>query len=80
MKNSGIIRNIDSLGRMSIPISFRRSLHIEPGDSLEIHLDEDCIILRKYTEKSCIFCGATEDLQKFKGKDVCASCLRELKL
>jgi len=77
MKSTGIVRKVDELGRVVIPIELRRTLTIEERDSLEIYVDGDKIILRKY-EPACIFCGNAEDVQNYRGKNVCRSCLSEL--
>lgn len=77
MKTSGIVRRVDELGRVVLPIELRRSLGIEERDCLEITLEEDRIILRKQ-ESSCIFCGAETDLLEQRGKYICAKCLREV--
>ncbi len=78
MKCTGIVRKVDELGRIVLPIELRRTLDIEERDSLEIYLDGDKIILQKYTN-SCIFCGSSSGLVKHKGKNVCSECLRNLK-
>lgn len=77
MKSTGIIREIDRVGRIVLPIELRQSLSIHEGDSIGIFTDQDKIILQK-CEDSCIFCGSTDTLQKFKGKMVCANCKAEL--
>ena len=74
MKSTGIVRKVDELGRVVIPIELRRTLDIEEKDSLEIYVDSDRIILRKY-EPACIFCGSADDVANFKGKNICKSCL-----
>jgi len=74
MKSTGITRKVDELGRVVIPIELRRTLGIEEKDPLEIFVDGDRIILRKY-EPSCVFCGSAADVTNFKGKNVCQSCL-----
>ncbi len=77
MKATGIVRKVDELGRIVLPIELRRSLDIEERDALEIYLDGDRIILRKH-ESCCLFCGATGGVTTYKGKLVCRSCIREL--
>lgn len=77
MKTSGIIRKVDELGRVVLPIELRRTLGIEERDCLEISLEEDRIILRKL-ESSCVFCGAENDLLEHRGKYICAECLKEM--
>ena len=78
MKSTGIVRKVDELGRIVLPIELRRTLDIAEKDSLEIYVDEDAIVLRKY-EPDCIFCGNAKNIVDFRGKNVCSSCLKELK-
>lgn len=78
MKSTGIVRQMDHLGRVVLPIELRRTLNIQEKDSLEIYVDSDSIILKKY-EPACIFCGGADDITVFKGKNICAKCLQELK-
>ncbi len=78
MKSTGIVRKVDELGRIVLPIELRRTLDIAEKDSLEIYVDDDRIILRKY-EPTCVFCGSSKDVLSFKGKNICPNCLSELK-
>lgn len=77
MKSTGILRHVDELGRVVLPIELRRALEIEEKDLLEIFVDEDKIILRKY-QPSCVFCGGETELSEYKGKKICAVCQREV--
>lgn len=77
MKSTGIVRKVDELGRIVLPIELRRTLDIEVKDSLEIYVDGSQIILKKY-EPACIFCSNAKDIISYKGKNVCRSCLSEL--
>ncbi len=77
MKATGIVRKVDELGRVVIPIELRRIMNIDVKDGLEIFVDSDRIILKKY-EPSCIFTGDTEDLVYFKGKLISRSVIEEL--
>jgi len=77
MKSTGIVRKVDELGRIVLPIELRRTLGIDEKDSLEIYVDGTSVILRKY-EPSCIFCGDAADVVSYKGKNVCRACLKEL--
>ncbi|HAG44628.1 MAG TPA: AbrB family transcriptional regulator [Clostridium sp.] len=77
MKSTGIVRRVDELGRIVIPIELRRTLDIEIKDALEIYVDKDQIILKKY-EPACIFCGNARDITNYKGKNICNECLEEL--
>lgn len=77
MKSTGIIRKVDDLGRIVLPIELRRSLGIGERDPLEIFVQDDLIILRKST-LVCIFCGSDEEVQDFKGKGLCQQCRGDL--
>jgi len=77
MKATGIVRKIDDLGRMVIPVELRRTLGIETKDAMEIYIDGDKIIFKKY-EPACIFCGEAGDTTEFKNKVVCKGCLTEI--
>ena len=73
MKSTGIVRKVDELGRIVLPIELRRTLDIAERDSLEIYVSDDCIVLKKF-HPTCIFCGSTKGISTFKDKNVCASC------
>lgn len=75
MKATGIVRKVDNLGRIVLPIELRRTMGIEVKDALEIYVDGAQIILKKY-EPACIFCGEATD-HEYKGKLVCSRCARE---
>lgn len=77
MKSTGIVRKVDELGRIVLPIELRRTLDIAEKDALEIYVDGGSIILRKY-KPSCIFCDSSKDVIQFKEKNICPKCLREL--
>lgn len=77
MKSTGIVRKVDELGRVVIPIELRRTLGIGEKDALEIYVDGERIMLKKY-EPACIFCGNAENVVYFKGKIVCNSCVSEI--
>lgn len=78
MKSTGIVRRVDELGRIVLPIELRRTLDITERDSLEIYVDGSSIILKKY-QPACIFCDDAKDVVSYKGKNICAKCLKELK-
>ena len=78
MKNTGIVRKVDELGRIVLPIEMRRVLDIAERDPLEIYVDGDSVILKKY-QPSCIFCDGLSGLVEYKGRNVCSSCIRKLK-
>lgn len=77
MKATGIVRKVDELGRIVIPIELRRNLNINIHDPIEIFVDEDFIMLKKY-EPACIFCGNAKDIRLIHGKNVCSNCISEL--
>ena len=78
MKATGIVRPVDPLGRVVIPVELRRNLGIKTDDSLEVFVDGGFIMLKKY-EPACIFCGNAKDVQNIHGKNLCRTCLDELK-
>lgn len=77
MKSTGVVRKVDELGRIVLPVELRRTYNIAEKDALEIYVDGDNIILKKY-EPACIFCGDARNVQNYKGKNICASCMNEL--
>ena len=77
MKSTGIVRRLDELGRIVIPIEIRNKFNISERDPIEIYVDGSNIILSKF-EVTCIFCGSTKNLTEFKDKNVCNSCLKKL--
>jgi len=77
MKSTGIVRKVDELGRIVLPIELRRTLDIAEKDALEIYVDGGSIVLRKY-EPSCVFCGDARNVTAFRGKNICANCMRQL--
>lgn len=77
MKATGIVRRLDDLGRIVLPIELRRRFELEEHDRVEILVEEDRIILKKY-EPNCIFCGATKDVREYKGKLVCRKCIQDI--
>ena len=78
MKSTGIVRRVDELGRIVLPIELRRTLDITERDSLEIYVDGASIILKKY-QPACIFCDDARDVISYKGKNICTNGLKELK-
>lgn len=79
MKATGIVRKVDELGRIVLPIELRRTLDIEIKDPIEIFVDNEYILLKKY-QPACVFCGNAKNIQHIKGKNVCEDCINELKL
>lgn len=77
MKSTGIVRKVDELGRIVLPIELRRTLDIAEKDALEIYVDGDNIVLHKY-QPACVFCDSTDDIIEYKGKNVCRECAKKL--
>ena len=77
MKSIGIVRKIDELGRIVLPMELRNKFGIEEKTELEIYVDGTSIILRKH-EPNCTFCGNTKNLYEYKGKLICEKCLEKL--
>jgi len=78
MKFTGIVRKIDELGRLVLPIEIRKQLEIKERDSVEIFVEGGKIILKKY-EPACIFCNCIGDMVYYNGKLICRDCLEKLK-
>ena len=77
MKSTGIIRRVDELGRVVIPMEIRNQFNIVEKDPIEIYVEGSCIVLKKY-EPNCIFCGNTKNLVEYKDKLVCDKCSKQL--
>ncbi len=77
MKSTGIVRKVDELGRIVLPIELRRTLDIDVRDELEIYMENDRIILQKY-EPTCVFCASSRGLAEHRGKNICQDCLRAI--
>ena len=78
MKSTGLVRNIDELGRIVIPKEIRNKMEIASSDPIEIYVEGDKIILTKYYP-CCHFCGSENGANEFKGKKICNACLDEIK-
>lgn len=77
MRTTGIVRKVDELGRIVLPIELRRTMGIKVKDPVEFFVDRDKIIFTKY-ETGCLFCGEVKDVRTFKNKTVCKNCISEL--
>ncbi|MBQ6720445.1 MAG: AbrB/MazE/SpoVT family DNA-binding domain-containing protein [Oscillospiraceae bacterium] len=77
MKSTGIIRKVDDLGRIVLPIEMRRTLDIAERDELEIYMENDRVVLRKY-EPACIFCASAKRLVTFHERNICRDCVKKL--
>lgn len=77
MKATGIVRKVDMLGRIVLPIELRKTLDIEIKDPVEIFIDGEYIMLKKYNPQ-CVLCGSMDSIKHFKGRNVCMKCVSEL--
>lgn len=77
MKNVSVIRRIDELGRIVLPIDQRKSIDVSPRDYVSLKLENGNIVISKHN-KTCVFCGSEDELSDFKGQPVCAVCRKEL--
>lgn len=73
MKETGVIRKLDGLGRIVIPKEIRQVYNIREGDALEVYTNKEGILLKK-PDMSCVICGSSADLKEFKGKRICDQC------
>ena len=81
MKSTGIVRKVDELGRVVLPIELRRTMDIDKGDPMEIYVEGNSIILRKSeSQGTCVVCGNSKKLTIFKDKSICENCRKELAL
>lgn len=78
MKSTGIVRKLDELGRVVLPIELRRTLEMKDRQELEIYVDGDAVILKKF-ERACLFCKGREDVREVHGRSVCKNCIDEMK-
>ncbi len=77
MKATGIVRKVDELGRVVLPMELRKTFDIKIKDAMEIYVDDEAIILKKY-EPACIFCGSAQDTVNYSGKNICKECVGKL--
>lgn len=77
IKSTGIVRRMDELGRVVIPMELRNQFKIVEKDPIEIFVDGSSIVLRKY-EPNCIFCGSTKDLYEYSDKLICSKCAEKI--
>ncbi len=78
MKSTGVVRKIDELGRIVLPMELRQNMDIQVKTPLEIFTEGDRIILKKF-QPSCIFCSNTEEVVLFNDNKICRTCLEKLK-
>lgn len=77
IKSTGIVRKVDELGRIVLPIELRRNLDIKVKDALEIYVSGDNVVLKKHVP-CCIFCGSEDADVEYKDKIICKSCMSEI--
>ena len=78
MKSTGVVRKVDELGRIVLPIEIRKVMDIQVKDSIEIFTDDNKIILQKYSP-TCTFCNNADNIVYFNGKRLCADCVQKIK-
>lgn len=78
IKNTGMLRKVDELGRVVIPIEMRNQFGIQEKDQMEIFVEREIIMLKKYNS-NCIFCGEVDDLQEYEDKLICKKCYENIK-
>ena len=78
MKATGIVRKLDQLGRIVIPKELRNTFYLKEDDPIEIFVDGNDIILRKY-QPACIFCNDASDVIQYEGKNICKNCIKKIK-
>ena len=77
MEKISVVRKVDTLGRVVIPIEIRQIFDIKIKDGVEIFTEDNTIILKKY-EPACVFCDEVRDVSDFMGKKICKDCLGSL--
>ena len=78
MKSTGMVRPIDKMGRVVIPKEMRAMLNLKENvDSVELYMDGDMIIIKKYTP-TCVFCNQISSGITFAGYNVCNNCIEKL--
>lgn len=77
MKATGVVRRLDTLGRVVLPIELRRQFNINTNDALEVSVNGEAIILTKYAPK-CIFCKSADNVIKKMGQHICKACIDDI--
>ncbi len=77
MKSTGIVRRVDELGRIVLPIELRRTLDIAERDELEIYVDGTSVVLKKY-EPTCVFCASSKGILTYRERNVCRECIQAM--
>ncbi len=78
MKSPCLIRKMDDLGRIVIPSQLRKGMDLQPGDTLELYMEEDRLVLQRFSP-ACVFCGGIRELMTYQGKNICARCVHTIK-
>ncbi len=78
MKATGMVRKVDELGRVVLPIELRRTMGIDIKDAMEIYVDSNKIILQKY-QPACLFCDNADNIKHYKDKMICGECIDKIK-
>lgn len=78
MRAIGVVRKVDDLGRISIPVKVRRDMGLKENAQVEIYVDGERIVLEKYGP-ACVFCGNKDGVRNFRGKNVCRECVDTVK-
>ena len=78
MKSTGIVRNVDTAGRLVLPSEIRETFNLKKdGGLVEVYVDGDTIILKKY-EPKCVFCGSEENIKEYMDKNICTACAAKM--
>ena len=78
MSDTGIVRRVDDLGRIVIPMELRRTLGIREHDPLSISVEGERVVLQKHID-SCVICGSQDEVRAVRDRPVCATCIAEIK-
>lgn len=78
MKSTGVVRRVDELGRIVLPIEIRKMMDISVKDAVEIFTDGDRIVLQKY-QPACLFCNDADGITYFNDKRICQKCIEKIK-
>jgi transcriptional pleiotropic regulator of transition state genes len=74
MSDTGIVRRVDDLGRIVLPMELRRTLGINVRDPMSISVDGERIVVSKHHD-SCVVCGALEEIMRVKDRAICRGCV-----
>ncbi len=78
MRATGVVRRVDQLGRIVLPKKLRKEFEFNEKNDIELLIDGDTIVLRKFMP-SCVFCNTRDDVNVYKGRNICEKCMDELK-